>query len=227
MSKNEDKTSRIIEDLEIKNEIVDLEKFYVNGQVSILPELVEKEKERIINEIYNYKLLHTENKYDKKGNLVSTKIKTPPFVISNYFFRSITNLHNIEPQYSGEHLSILWNLYTEIVMQVNFELCVFTPTLSHFCKFIGMTTAGFKMMKDSPDDGIRSAVAKILDTLYDGSVLMAELGKHNVRATTYRMKSELDRVEKSAPQVTVNAVTVNLDDIQKRIDEVNNRNCFK
>lgn len=217
---DKNKTESIIKDLEIKNEIVELEKFYVDGQINNLPALVEQRKNEVIQQIFDYKFLHTEEKRNKDGEIISKKLKITPYITSNYFFRSITNLQNIEPTYSGEQLSILWDLYNEIVMQININLVEFTPTLSHFCKFIGMTSSGFKKMKNSSDEGIKIAANKIIDALYDESVTMAELGKHNTRASIYRMKSELERTEKEQPQVTIKATTIDLNGINKRINEL-------
>lgn len=219
-------TDKIIKDLEIKHDIVELEKFYIDGQLSNLNELTEQRKNSIVDDIVRYKDEHTETIYDKEGEEKGTKLIITPFIVSNYFFRSITNLQNLEPKYSGEQLSILWGLYEELVLQVNMNLCEFTPTLSHFCKFIGFTTNGFKKMKSSSDVGISTIVNKIIDYFYDNNVKMAELGKHSARATVYRMKSELERIEKETPQVTINATTIDLDGINKRIAEISNFNSM-
>ena len=217
---NLNKTDEIIKDLEIKNQIVDLEKFYVDGQVQNLPMLVDKMKTEALDKIFDYKALHTIEKKNKDGEVVSSKLEITPYIAANYFFRSITNLQNIEPQYSGEQLAILWDIYNDIVMNVNLYLTQFTPTLSHFCKYIGITVSGFKKMKNSSDEGIKTMANKIIDALYDGSVTMAELGKHNARASIYRMKSELERTEKEQPQVTIKATTIDLNGINKRINEL-------
>lgn len=211
----------IIEEARIKNEIVELQRFYVDGKLSDLDKLVEKRKSRLISDINEYKLLHTEDILDKDGFPTGrTKLNITPHVLSNYFFRSINNLHNIEPQYSGEHLSILWDLYSDMVNEVNIRLGSFTPNLSHFCKFIGISTNGFKKLKNSSDEGIRVVTDKIYDYFYDGAVTMAQLGKHNARAMTYRMKSELEKMEKETPQIIVNTTSVDLDEFNKRIMEL-------
>lgn len=220
-TENAKTADEILEEVEIKNEIIDLQRFYVNGKLQNLDELVEKRKEKLVSEITEYKLLHSEEILDKDGNPTGkTKLKITPYVVSNYFFRSINNLHNIEPQYSGEHLSILWDLYSEMVNEVNISLAEFTPNLSHFCRFIGISLTGFKKLKNSPDDGIRVVVEKIYDYFYDGAVTMAQLGKHNARAMTYRMKSELERLEKETPQIIVNTASVDLNEFNKRINEL-------
>ena len=217
MRKKENKTEKIIEDLDKRQDVEMLEKFYITGMVDNLPTLVNERKNNIVEEILNYRDQHSITKYDKDGNEVGKIVNVPPFVVANYFFRSITNLQNIEPKYNGEQLSILWDLYTDIVINVNLHLCEFTPTMSHFCRYIGVTTAGFRKMKDSPDEGIRVIANKIFDALYDENVKMAELNKHNPRATTFRMKSEMGVVEKEAPKVIVNTTTVDIDEINKRI----------
>lgn len=211
----------IVKEFDIKNEIVELQRFYVNGQLSNLNDLVKKRKEKLLNDITEYKLLHEEDILNSDGEPTGrTKLKIAPHTLSHYFFRSINNLHNIEPQYSAEHLSILWDLYSDMVDEVNINLTEFTPNLSHFCRFIGISSTAFKKLKNSADEGIRVVAEKIYDYFYDGAVTMAQLGKHNARAMTYRMKSELERMEKEAPQVIVNTTTVDLDAFNKRISEL-------
>lgn len=219
-----EKTDKILKDFENRNELVKLEKFFVNAQLDNLPTLVEEKKNDIVKQIENYKMLYGNPITDFDGNVTGYEAHPRPFVVSNYFFRSITNLQNIEPQYNGEHLSILWDLYSYMVEQVNIYLCEFTPNLSHFCRFIGITSTGFKKLKNSSDDGIRIVAEKIYDFFYDEGVTMAQLGKHNTRATIYRMKSELERLEKEQPTVVINTNTVDLDSINKRIAEIGNFN---
>lgn len=218
--KKYDKAEKAYEESEIKNQITTLEKFYVNAQLDNLDKIVEQEKDNIVTKICEYKVLHTEKYIDDYGKEKEKPLKITPFVVSNYFFRSINNLQNIEPQYSGEHLSILWNLYLYMVEQVNLNLCEFTPNISHFCKFIGITTAGLKKMLKSPDDGIRIVVEKIYDACYDEQMTMAENGRYNARATTFRMKSEMNIVEKETPQVVVNVNATNYDEVNKRLNEL-------
>lgn len=223
--KDLNKTERILQDYENRQELIKLEKFYVNAQIDNLPALVEEKKKDIVNDIENYKMTYGRPKEDENGEIIGYTCDNPrPFVISNYFFRSITNLQNLEPQYNGEHLSILWDLYIYMVEQVNLHLCEFTPNLSHFCRFIGITTGNFKKMKNSPDECIRIITEKIYDFFYDEGVTMAQLGKHNTRATIYRMKSELERLEKEQPTVVINTTAVDLDSINKRIAELSNFN---
>lgn len=222
-TKNPKKVDEIIEDFETKKEIVELQKFYVNSQLDNIKDLVEARKNKLIKDIMDYKELHSEDILDKDGFPTGRKrFSVAPHTVSNYFFRSINNLHNIEPQYSGEHLSILWDLYSDMVDEVNINLTEFTPNLSHFCRFIGISSAGFKKMKNSSDDNIRIVAEKIYDYFYDGAVTMAQLKKHNSRAMVFRMKSELERMEKEVPQVTINNTTVDLDEFNKRLQELQN-----
>lgn len=222
-TKNPKKVDEIIEEFETKKEIVELQKFYVNSQLDNIKDLVEARKNKLIKDIMDYKDLHSEDILDKDGYPTGRKrFSIAPHTVSNYFFRSINNLHNIEPQYSGEHLSILWDLYSDMVDEVNINLTEFTPNLSHFCRFIGISSSGFKKMKNSSDDNIRIVAEKIYDYFYDGAVTMAQLKKHNSRAMVFRMKSELERMEKEVPQVTINNTTVDLDEFNKRLQELQN-----
>lgn len=217
------KGDEIVAEFDVKNEIIELQKFYVNGQLESIAEMVEVRKKKLLSDITEYKLLHEEQILDANGFPTGkTKIKIAPHTLAHYFFRSINNLHNIEPQYSAEHLSILWDLYSDMVDEVNINLTEFTPNLSHFCRFIGISSSGFKKLKNSADEGIRVVAEKIYDYFYDGAVTMAQLGKHNSRAMTYRMKSELERMEKEAPQVIVNTTTVDLNEFNKRLSELQN-----
>lgn len=214
----DNKQEQILNDIQIKSDIVSLEKFYVDAQIDNLPDIVEEQKNNIVNRIAEYKEKYAKYETDKLGN---DHLVVNNFVISNYFFRSINNLQNIEPKYSGEHLSILWNLYLYMVEQVNLNLCEFTPNISHFCKFIGITTVGLKKMLKSPDEGIQIVVQKIYDTCYDERMTMSETGKFNARATTFRMKSEMNINEKEAPQIVINTKSIDFDSISKRLNELN------
>ncbi len=217
---NLSKAENAFEESKIKNQIKTLEKFYVNAQLDNLEEIVQQEKDTIINRIVEFKDKCLTKFDEETGDIIQNGVKMTPFVISNYFFRSINNLQNIEPQYSGEHLSILWNLYLYMVEQVNLNLCEFTPNISHFCKFIGITTNGLKKMLKSSDEGIKTVVQKIYDVCYDEQMTMSELGKYNARATTFRMKSEMNIVEKETPQTVINIQSLDLDSINKRLNEM-------
>ena len=217
------KREQLLEDLNKKNELKKLENFYINGKIENLPLLVEEKKKEIVEVISDYIGKYTETYYDEDGT-EHTKIRMTPYIVSNYFFRSIINLNNIEPLYSAEQLSILWDLYQYQVEQVNIMLCPFTPTVSHFCKFIGITTNGFRKMKNSPDEGTRIIIAKIEDSCFDSNVTMAQMGKFKERSTVYRMKSEQERIEKETPQVIVHATNVDLAGINKRLQELDKFN---
>lgn len=220
MKKTKNNRDEIYNDALIKADVKSLEQFYVNGKIENLPQIVENKKEQIVKDILDYKMLYTEEKKNDKGEVTSTKLHITPYIVSNYFFRSINGLNNIEPEYSGEHLSILWNLYTYMVEQVNIHLTPFTPNITHFCKFIGITSSSLKRMLKSPDDGIRITVEKIYDVCYDERMTMAELDKYNARATTFRMKSEMNINEKDVPQVVINTQSIDFDSISKRLSEL-------
>lgn len=206
------KTEQRFDDFQKKQEIVKLQKFYVNSQLDNLDELVDARKKEIEEELIAFKNEHSDME------------DIPPYILSNYFFKSVTSLQNIEPKYSSEHLAILWELYSYMVEQVNLKLCEFTPRLTHFCKFIGITASTFKNMLKSPDENVKFVATKIKDACYDNGVIMAQLEKHNTRATLYRMKSELEVTEKAQPKEINVKMPVDLEKINKRIEELKNFN---
>ena len=85
-TENAKTVDEIIEDFEIKNEIVELQKFYVNSQLDNLSELVENRKKKLIEDITSYKMIHSEEILDKDGFPTGkTKFKIAPYTVSHYF----------------------------------------------------------------------------------------------------------------------------------------------
>lgn len=205
--------------LQNKTEVRDLEQFYVDGTFEDMEKLVELKKEALINQIENYKERCSKIKYAKDGTPYEV-VDTNPMIISNYFFRSLNPISNVEPTYSAEKLGIAWDLYMYLVQEVNIEIGEFSPTPTHFCKFAGITLATLKKYRTSPDASMRYVVEKIYDSCFDNSMSMAQLGKTKERSTIFRAKSELEVVEKVTPNVNVNVdVEADLKDIQHRIAE--------
>lgn len=205
--KTEDKTKDKLE----RNKLAKVEQFYVNAHVDNLKELVEIRKKKIVEDLAKF------SGEDEEGN----RLKITPFVLNNYFFKSVSRLTNVEPDYNSEQLGILWDLYNELVMQVNMKYMEFTPTLSHFCKFIGITTQRFKSTyKESPDEGTRIVAGKIYDQFYDENVTMAELGLKKSRPTQFRIQSEMGIIEKQAPKINVHTTDIDIDGVNERLNEI-------
>lgn len=201
---------------ENKEQLRELEKMYVDSTIDNLDRIVAERKEEIVKKIEEF-YIETDNK---------PEIRTP-YVINAYFFKSINPLTNHEPKYSAEKLGIVWDLYEEILAQVNIHVGRMMPNLSSFCRFAGITLSTFKAYKNSPDEGLRILVEKINDACFDTQVTMAQEGFVKERSTIYRMKSEQERVEKETPAIHIHNDTVDVGSIVNRLKEIKQFNFKK
>ena len=199
-----------------------LEQGYVNLKVSELSEEIEKRKEAITEKIVEYANKHMEIVRDSDGNVISRKMKIVAtnmgeYVINRMFFSSICPLSSKEPAYNAEKLAIVFDLYEDIVMKVNENICQMIPSKSHFCRFAGITTATYNGYKQSEDPDMQVVMGKIEDMLLDVHMTMAENYKTNTNAMKYRMNVEMDKRENYNPQVVIKADIKDLDDYKNRI----------
>lgn len=198
-----------------KQKVVDLENFYINASMSNIEEIVEQKKAETVNKLVEFQEKYVQTAYDKQDN--PYKIVNP-YLISTYFFKSINPLSNTEPKYSSEKLAIVWNLYMYLVEQVNMNITEFQPTLTHFCKFAGISLSTLRNYKNNGDEQMNILINKIYDETYDSNMTLAQYGRVNGRATQFRMKSENEVTEK--PQVKVN---LNLQDSNVDLDSINKK----
>jgi hypothetical protein len=188
-----------------KQKVVDLEKFYVNATMDNLNEIVEQKKNEIINKISDKEALEKVDIHN-------------PYLVSMYFFKSINPLSNAEPEYSSEKLSIVWQLYMYLVEQVNLQVTRFQPTLTHFCKFAGISLSTLRNYKNSSDLQMRTLVDKIYDETFDSNMLLAQYDMLNGRSTQFRMKSENEVQEKPRTNVNINInEELDLSNINKKL----------
>lgn len=180
--------------------------------------LVKKEKE-LENQLDEFEQNYIKFKIDKVGNLVND---TNPLLVSTFFFKSINPLGNVDPIYTSEQLAKVYELYSKIVEQVNMRIMLFQPTLSHFCKFAGISLQAFNGLKNSYDETMRVLVERINADIFDSNMTLAQQKKVTERATTYRMKVENEMIEKKTPNVNVNvtAKALDLDRINERLYEI-------
>ena len=137
---------------ENKVQLRTLEKMYVDGVINNLEEIVADKKKEIVEKLQEFYL-----KLEEKPEIRS------PYLINSYFFKSINPMPNHEPKYTAEKLGIVWELYQEILTEVNMNIGEILPNLSSFCKFAGITLSTFRNYKNSPDEGLRILVEKIGD----------------------------------------------------------------
>ena len=211
-----------VKEIESKNDVIQAQEFYVNGTLNNLEEIVKQKQEEIVKKVDEYNKMMTQEILNEDGEIEEIKEKPyNPYLVSTFFFKSINPLTNIEPQYSSEKLAVVWNLYMELIEKVNVYVGVIQPTLSHFAKFAGISTATLKQYKNSPDLQMKILINKIFDETFDSNVLLAQNKKLSNRSTELRVKVENEVQEK--PQVKVN-VNVNQDadlgQISARLEEL-------
>lgn len=219
---------------EEKYELQTLEKMFVEDKIDNLDILLKEKMNEFQNnmEYVRNKMYVTE--IDKDGNekeKVITSYRNPA-VLNEYLLKSINPYKNITPEYTAESLNAVFNLYCEIIAEVNAKLGTLAPSISSFCKFAGISTTTFKGYKSSPEDDLRNLIDIIEDYCYDTNVAMSQSGFIKERTTVYRMKSEQEKMEKEQQKVIINAKSVNIGEVQekiKRIQELqrfNNKNRF-
>lgn len=189
----------------------ELEDVYVNGKLDNLDEIVNKKKEELVNALEEYNNKFSTIEYDK-NDLPHKIINLNPIIIQNYFFKSLSGFTNKEPKYNAEKLGIVFTLYQDIVAQINAEIGTFTPTLTSFCNFIGLTLSTFRNSCGNSDDpDMKVVFEKINDYCFDANISLAQRGKLSEKSTIYRMKSEQERGEKSTPEIHIHTKTEALD----------------
>lgn len=210
--------------LQQKNEVIDLEKFYVNSTLDNLEELLQKKEQELVKQIQEYQQMCVLEIKNSEGEIVDFVTKPyNPYLVSTFFFKSINPLSNIEPQYSSEKLAAVWSIYMYLIEQVNINIGPFQPTLSHFAKFAGISTYTLKSYKNSPDLQMQIVANKIFDETFDSNVLLAQNKILSNRSTELRVKVENEVQEKPQVKVNVNVnQEVDLGQISARLNEITN-----
>lgn len=180
--------------------------------------LKQKEKE-LPNKIKEFKEKYVKTKVDKMGN---EETITNPYAISTYFFKTINPVPNVIPEYTSDQLYKVWAIYIKIIEQINMEIDVFPPTLSHFAKFVGISLERLQELKNSDDEDINALVNKIYDEIFDSNVILSQTSNLLVKPTEYRMKIENEAIEKKRPNVNieVKAKSIDLDKMTARLREI-------
>lgn len=209
-----------------KQELRELEQVYVDGTLSNLDEIIEKKKEILIKKIENYNQEHLITKYSKKGESYEV-VNLNPIILQNYFFKSINPIGNREPKYNAEKLAIVFELYSDIVEGINSKIGNFVPNISSFCLFAGITTQTFKNYKNSQDIDLRTVYEKINDYCFNSNITLAQTGNLSEKSTIYRMKVEEEKGEKSEPQIHIHTDSLNMDEVNKRLKEIQDFNNVK
>ena len=208
-----------------KNEVRQLEEFYVNGVVSDLLPKIQEKKEELVNNMIEYASEHKEAvKWTKDGAPVAYAVQINPIVITNSFFKPIIPITSQEPIYNAETLGMVFDYYNELLAEVNDKIGNFPSSLTLFCKFAGITLYTLRKYKNSDDYSMRVVAEKIYDQIGDENITMSQMGVIREKTTLFKMKSQNEMVEKVQPQIKVNVNTdIDMNRIQERL---NKYKCF-
>lgn len=213
MTRNREIMSKNKQDLRV------LENMFITSKIDNLEELIKERKEELVGSLIEYKEEMLRTVYDKKGEEHQV-LKINPLVMQNYFFKSINPIANREPAYNAEKLAIVFQLYVEIVEEVNKKVGDFIPNVSSFCSFAGLTTSTFNSYKRSNDEDLRIVYEKISDYCFNSNVTLAQVGQLSEKSTIYRMNAEQNKKESAEPQIHIHADGLNMGMIKDRLKEL-------
>ena len=205
-----------------KFELQTLEKMFVENKIDNLDLLIQQKMSEFQYNMSKLEMNAIKITKDKDGNEKETfdKKYKNPVVLNEYLLKSINPYKNVIPEYTAESLNAVFNLYCEIISQVNAKIGTLAPSISSFCKFAGISTTTFKGYKSSPEDDLRNLIDIIEDYCYDTNVAMSQSGFIKERTTVYRMKSEQEKMEKEQQKVIINAKSVNIGEVQEKIKRI-------
>lgn len=201
MSSVKDKNMAIMQ--KNKNDLRDIEEFYVNGTVENLLSKLNELKEQKTSEIIAYVNDNQHPILNKYGEVVDYRTIMKPVVINNYFFKSICPLGNKIPVYNAEKLAIVFDYYQFLITQINELAGNFPPSLTGFCKLAGISTNTLREYKNSSDIEMRNVVEKIYDQLGDDNLTMSQLGQVKEKSTIFKLEAQHEIVKKNQPNVNI------------------------
>lgn len=219
------KEQKLIENKEQQNQIRKLEQFYVEGKVDDMLQAIQKEKEKLVDEMVEYAKKHEKPcKWSKDGDELDYVVEINPIVINNAFFKPICPITSQEPIYNAEKLGMVFDYYCEILAEVNDKIGNYPSSLTSFCKMAGITTMTLRNYRYSDDYNMRVIAEKIYDQIGDENVTMSQMGVVKEKTTLFKMKAQNEMVEKAQPQIKVNvtADAVDMDRIKDRIAKYSN-----
>lgn len=203
----------------------ELEKFYTEGKVEDILKNLEERKKELVEDMIEYSQEHKkECRWDKEGNPIDFKVDYNPFVIENVFFKSIVPIGCQEPHYNAEKLSLAYDFYCQLLVEVNNNIGQYPASLTSFCHFAGITLNTLRQYRNSPDLAMRTIAEKIYDQIGDTNITMSQLGIVKERSTIFKMKSQNEIVEKEQPRVNINIVEA--PDMQKIEERINKYKSF-
>ena len=200
-----EKEIMIDKSLEERNSMRELEQFYTNGQIDTLEANLEKEKEKVVNEMIEYaKKNEKAIKFSKDGDELMYEVFHNPKAISYKFFKPIIKLNGIEPLYNAEKLGMVFEYYNFLVSQVNDKIGSYPSSIKGFCRFAGISAMALRKYRNSEDPSMRILVEKIYDEVEEDNLSMAQMGLIKERTTQFKMQTQNEVVIKTTPNVNIN-----------------------
>ncbi len=180
-------------------------------QVTI-DDLKKEVDKKIIYFLENY----TTVKYDKVGN---KELTANPLAIKSYFFQITQDDFSGEPVYNVGQMNYFYTMFVYMIEQINLNICPFAADIKDFCKMTCLSNEQLLKYKDESSPEMKNIVEKLYDFCRDSNLTLAQNKIYNANITTFKAKSELDVVEKKAPNVSVNVQTkVPLEMINERLE---------
>ena len=140
-------------------------------------------------------------------------------MISDYFFKPFSAYcMGTKPKYEYENLLVAFEYYREIVNKINIELYQFYPTLSHFCRFLGLSVTTWRnSYTNNRDSRVSELVQVIEDWIFDTNMRLSEGHEIDNVTSIFRNKVELNKVEQQAPQTVIVADNTSIEEIKDRL----------
>lgn len=168
------------------------EEMYVQKTIETLPELIEQRK---FDFAYQLKeLIAGRNSRLGEGIKGSESI-----VISEVLFKSLSPYMGVAPKYNAEKMSIVFDLYREMITDINIKYKTLIPNKSHFCRFAGMSTDVYDDYLRSNDLNMVNVMKMIDDYFFDTQITSAQHKEIDGIPTMFRQKVEQKKVEAVAP----------------------------
>ena len=203
-----------------KNSIRDIEQFYANGFIENLEEILNQNKDKVINEMIEHAEQNKQDVFDKDGNIVGQEVKFSPLVVNNMFFKPITKSSCFMPKYNAEKLAILFDYYNYLIENINQNIGTFPSSIATFCKLAGISSTTLRNYKNSDDIKMREIVQIIYDQIGDENITLGQLGKVKTPMTIFKMKAQNDMAEKQTPNVNINLTEqIDRNEIKSRLDK--------
>jgi hypothetical protein len=159
-------------------------------------------------------------KFDKYGN--EEKVANP-MAIKSYFFEITQSDFSGEPVYSVGQMNYFYTMFVYMIEQINLHICPFAADVKDFCKMTCLSNEQLLKYKDQSSPEMNNIVEKLYDFCRDSNLTLAQNKIYNANITTFKAKSELDVVEKKAPNVNVQVQTkVPLEMINERLAIIRN-----